>query len=243
MSTLFVVGLGPGSAAGMTEAAHAALTNADVLCGYTTYIDLVAPLFPNKEFLSTAMRSETERCRLALTLAQTKPVAMVCSGDPGVYGMAGLLYELLNEYPGVELVVIPGVTAALSGAALLGAPLMQDFAVVSLSDLLVSWDVIERRLQGAATGDFVTVLYNPGSHRRRDHLRRACNIFLASRSGDTPCGLVRHIDRDGETSELLTLGALADTEVDMFTTVFIGNSRTRVQNGKLITLRGYEVKR
>lgn len=243
MSTLFVVGLGPGSAAGMTEAAHVALTRAEVLCGYTAYIDLVAPLFPEKECLSTAMRSETERCRLALTLAQTKPVAMVCSGDPGVYGMAGLLYELLDEYPGVELLVIPGVTAALSGAALLGAPLMQDFAVVSLSDLLVSWDVIERRLQGAAMGDFVTVLYNPGSHRRRDHLRRACAIFLAARSGDTPCGLVRHIDRDGETRELLTLEALADTEVDMFTTVFIGNSRTRVQNGKLITLRGYEAKR
>jgi precorrin-3B C17-methyltransferase len=242
MAVLYVVGLGPGNPEGMTAMARAALDRSELICGYTKYVELVRPLYPEKAYLSTGMCSETERCRLALQEAVDKTVSMVCSGDAGVYGMAGLIYELAHEVPGVEIVVVPGVTAAQSGGALLGAPLMQDYAVISLSDLLVSWETIEKRLRGAAAGDFAVVLYNPSSHKRKDHLKRACDILLECRSGDTVCGIVRNIGRDGEESALLSLGELRNTEVDMFTTVFIGSSSTRVVSGKIVTPRGYEGK-
>lgn len=242
MGKLFVVGLGPGSAEGMTRAAHEALDRSDLICGYTKYIELVKPFYPDKAYLSTGMCSEIDRCRMALSEAAEKTVAMVCSGDAGVYGMAGLIYELSHEAPDAEIEIVPGVTAAQSGGALLGAPLMQDYAVVSLSDLLVSWETIEKRLNGAGMGDFAVVLYNPSSHKRKDYLRRACDILLQYRSADTVCGLVKNIGRDGEASELLSLGRLSDTAVDMFTTVFIGSSTTRVVAGKMVTPRGYEGK-
>lgn len=242
MSKLFVVGLGPGSSLGMTEQAHLALAQSDLIYGYTKYVELIQPLYPQKEYLATAMRSETERCHLACRAAGERTVAMVCSGDAGVYGMAGLIYELSDGYPAVEIEIVPGVTAAQSGAALLGAPLMQDYAVISLSDLLISWETIEKRLRGASLGDFVVVLYNPASHKRRGHLQRACELLLESRSAETVCGLTRNIGREGESSRILTLGALRQIEADMFTTVFIGNSQTRVINGKMVTLRGYEGK-
>lgn len=243
MSRLFVVGLGPGSEAGLTGQARRALESSDLICGYTVYVEQVRQFLPQKRYLATAMRSETERCRLALEAAAQQTVSMVCSGDPGIYGMAGLLLQLAGDQPACEIEIIPGVTAAASGAALLGAPLMQDFAVISLSDLLVPWESIAQRLNGAALGDFVIVLYNPGSHGRAGHLRRACDILLQSRGEDTLCGLVRQISRPGEKSRLLTLGELRDTEVDMFTTVFIGNGRTRLIDGKMVTPRGYEDKR
>jgi precorrin-3B C17-methyltransferase len=242
MGKLYVVGLGPGKAEGMTQDAHAALTNSSLICGYSKYVELVKPLYPSKEYLSTGMCSEIERCRAALAAAADQTVSMVCSGDSGVYGMAGLIYELSHDAPSVEIVIIPGVTAAQSGGAVLGAPLMQDFAVISLSDLLVSWETIEKRLRGAALGDFTVVLYNPSSHKRKDHLKRACDILLEHRSGDTVCGIVRNIGREGEESAILTLSRLRDTEVDMFTTVFIGSSNTRVVAGKMVTPRGYEGK-
>ncbi|MDD4571820.1 MAG: precorrin-3B C(17)-methyltransferase [Clostridia bacterium] len=243
MNKLFVVGLGPGSAIGMTGQAQLALAEAEAIFGYTKYVELVQPLFPDKQYFATAMHSEIERCKMALQAAAENTVAMVCSGDAGVYGMAGLLYELLPAYPNVEIEVVPGVTAAQSGAAVLGAPLMQDYAVISLSDLLVPWQLIEKRLQGAAMGDFVIVLYNPASHKRKEHLRSACDIVLANKDPETVCGIVQNIGRKGEQSRLLTLAELRDTEVDMFTTVFIGNSKTRLLNGKMVNLRGYEQKR
>ncbi len=240
---LFVVGIGPGKPEGMTEEARLALEQAEVIAGYTAYIKLVQPLFPEKDYLVTPMRSETERCKLALQAAKTRRAAMVCSGDAGVYGMAGLLYELAADDPETELCVIPGITAAQSGAALLGAPLMQDYAVISLSDLLVPWETIEKRLMGAAIGDFVTVLYNPASSRRKNHLRRACEIFIRYRPTETVCGVAQNIGRQGETSRLLPLGELMEYEADMFTTVFIGNSKTIEVSGKMVTYRGYACER
>ena len=241
MGKVYVVGLGPGGGQFLTEEAKAALAAADVLCGYTVYVDLVAPLYPEKETYTTPMTRELERCRWALETAQGgRTVAMVCSGDAGVYGMASPVLELAGEYPEVDVEVVAGVTAALSGGAVLGAPLGHDFCVISLSDLLTPWAVIEKRLTCAAEGDFAVCLYNPSSKKRKDHLRRACEILLKTRSGDTVCGWVRNIGREGQEHKLLTLSQLSAEEVDMFTTVFIGSSRTRALNGRMVTPRGYE---
>jgi len=240
MKKLYVVGIGPGRKNGMTAEADMALRSADVIAGYAKYVDLVRPHYPDKEFLSTGMTREVERCRAALELAVSgKTVALVCSGDSGIYGMAGLVYELSAEFPGAEIVIVAGVTAAASGAALLGAPLTGDFAVLSLSDLLTPWELIERRLSCAADGDFCICLYNPSSRGRSGHLKKACDILLRKLPAETVCGIARNIGRDGECSSLTTLGELRDTEVDMFTTVFIGNSRTKAINGKMVTPRGY----
>ena len=187
------------------------------------------------------MKQEIERCRHALSEARGgRTVAMVCSGDAGVYGMAAPILELLPEYPGVEVQIVAGVTAALSGAALLGAPLGHDFCAVSLSDLLTPWEVIEKRLRCAAEGDFAIVLYNPSSKRRGDYLARACEILLETRSGSTLCGLARNVGREGEETRLLTLSELRDTQVDMFTTVFIGASATKRIGAYMVTPRGYK---
>ena len=240
MHKLFVVGLGPGGADGMTVRAQNVLRASDVIVGYTVYIDLVRADFPDKEFLSTPMRKEVDRVKLALeTAAQGRTVALVCSGDAGVYGMSGLCEELLPQYPGVELETVPGVSAVLSGAAILGAPLMHDFAVISLSDLLTPWETIEKRLLSAAEADFVICLYNPSSHKRHDYLQRACDLVLRFASPETVCGIARNIGREGESTQVLTLEKLRDTEVDMFSTVFIGNSQTKNINGKMVTPRGY----
>ncbi len=241
MNKLYLVGIGPGDPAQLTPQAHMALSESDLLCGYGVYLDLIAPLFPGKPTLSTPMRQELRRCRLALdAAAEGKTVSMLCSGDPGVYGMAGPVLELAPDYPEVEIAVVPGITAALSGAAELGAPLMHDFCVLSLSDLLTPWAVIERRLQAAALGDFVLCLYNPGSHRRQGHLRKACEILLnAGKSPETPCGWVRNIGRPGTEKGIFTLKELSTFSADMFTTVFIGNSQTAVKGGRLVTPRGY----
>ena len=243
MSKLYVVGLGPGGAEYMTEEARAALARADVLVGYTVYLDLVRDMFPDKEIFTTPMRQEIERCRRALEIASGgKTVAMLSSGDAGVYGMAGLILEMSGEFPEVEIEVVAGVTAALSGAAVLGAPLMHDFCVISLSDLLTPWETIERRLRCAAEGDFAVCIYNPCSKKRRDHLRRACDILLDMKSPDTVSGWVRNIGREGQEMKILTLGELRDEELDMFTTVFVGSSKTRRIGGRMVTPRGYENK-
>ena len=236
-----VVGLGPGAGADLTGRARAALEECDLIVGYTAYVDLIQDEFGHKPVRSTGMRREVDRCRLAVEEALTgKHVAVVCSGDSGVYGMAGLVYEVAQEYDPIEIEVIPGITAACGGAAVLGAPLTHDFAVISLSDLLTPWELIEKRLTCAARGDFVLCLYNPASHSRPDHLKRACDILLsAGKSPETVCGLVRNIGRAGEEGKTLTLGALRDTAVDMFTTVFVGSSRTVLLNGKMVTPRGY----
>lgn len=241
MSKLYVVGIGPGAYEKMTMEAAEALKNSDVIIGYTVYVDLVKNHFPGKEFLTTPMKKEVDRCVLAFEEAKKgKTAAMICSGDAGVYGMSGLMYEVGVNYPEVELVIIPGVTAATGGAAVLGAPLIHDFCVISLSDLLTSWEKIEARLLGAAQADFVVCLYNPSSKKRHDYLEKACNLMLQYKSPDTVCGIVGNIGREGEAAQVMTLEELKTTKVDMFTTVFIGNSQTQNINGKMVTPRGYK---
>ena len=240
MGKLYVVGLGPGDYDNMTVRADRALQECDSIIGYHVYVDLVKSRYPDKKTLTTPMTKEADRCRMALEAARGGDnVAMVCSGDSGIYGMAALIYELRGEDKEPEIDVIPGLTAACSGAALLGAPLTHDFAVVSLSDRLTPWETIERRLEAAAKADLSIVLYNPASHGRPDHLRRACEILLRTLPEDRPCGVARNIGREGEGRELLTLGQLKDAKVDMFCTVFIGNASTKLIGGEMVTPRGY----
>ena len=238
--TVFVVGLGPGGGQFLTVQAQSALQQAEVLCGYTVYIDLVRPLYPEKECYATGMTREIDRCRWALDTARAgRDVALVCSGDAGVYGMASPLLELAEEYPDVNVEVVPGLTAALSGGAVLGAPLAHDFCVISLSDRLTPWEVIEKRLVCAAQGDFALALYNPSSKGRPDYLRRAVDVLLANgKAPDILCGSVRNIGREGQEKHILPLSQLRDTEVDMFTTVFVGNAATRALSGRMVTLLG-----
>lgn len=237
---LYIVGMGAGNAGGMTLDAQSAILGSDIVVGYTVYVELLRGIFPDKNYLATGMKSEVERVRTALEQAQSgKTIALVCSGDSGVYGMAGLALELSVEFPGVEIEVVPGVTAALSGGALLGAPLGHDFAVISLSDLLTPWELIEKRLRAAAAGDFAIALYNPSSKKRADYLAKACDILLEQKSPDTVCGIARNIGREGCSYQILTLWELRDTSVDMFSTVFIGSSTTRRINGRMVTPRGY----
>lgn len=240
MSKIYVVGIGPGAYEQMTIQAVKVLESCNVIVGYTVYVDLVKEHFPGKEFLTTPMKQEVKRCELAFEEAKKgQTVAMICSGDAGVYGMSGLIYEVGESYPEVEVEIIPGITAALSGASVLGAPLIHDFAVISLSDLLTPCEKIETRVKAAAEADFVICLYNPSSKKRADYLMNVCDYMLAYRSPDTICGIVRNIGREGEESQVVTLQQLRDTRVDMFTTVFIGNSQTKVIDGKMVTPRGY----
>ena len=239
MKKLYVVGIGAGDPDGMTLRAYKTLEKAELIVGYTLYCELMRPVFPNKEFLSTPMMKEIERCRLALERAAEGIVtAVICSGDAGVYGMASPILELCGEY-GVEVEIVPGVTAACSGAALLGSPLSCDFAVISLSDLLTPTETIMNRLERAAMADMCIVLYNPSSKKRAGHLRSACEMIMKYRSPDTVCGIARRVGREGESAELTTLHELAETPVDMFATVFIGCSSTVVIDGKMVTPRGY----
>ena len=240
MSKLYVVGIGPGGQDYMTFEAMQAMKESDLIVGYGVYIDLVKPLFPEKEYLTTPMKQEVERCRMAVEAACAgRTVAMISSGDAGVYGMAGPVLELA-EGKDVEVEVVAGVTAALSGGAVLGAPLTHDFAVISLSDLLTPWEKIEQRLDAAASADFCIALYNPSSHKRADYLQKACDILLRHKAPETVCGTVRNIGREGECCAIMTLRELRDTKVDMFTTVFVGNSQTKNIDGRMVTPRGYK---
>ena len=238
MNKLYVVGIGPGRPEEMTLRAARALEACDVIAGYGVYVDLVRPLFPDKEYIVTPMRREVERCRLAIDSARAgRTTAVISGGDAGVYGMAGLVCEMAGADVDVE--IVPGVTAAFSGAAALGAPLGHDFAAISLSDALTPWTVIEKRLELVAEADMCVALYNPASRRRADHLRRACEILLRRAAPDTVCGVARNIGRAGEETAVMTLKALADYPADMFTTVFVGNSQTKVIGGRMVTPRGY----
>lgn len=240
MGRISLIGLGPGALKHQTVAAQKAMEAADILCGYTVYIDLVREQYPDKAYVTTPMTQELERCRSALELAQSgKHVAMLCSGDAGIYGMAGPVLSMLEQYPSVESEIIPGVTAAISGAAVLGAPLMNDFCVISLSDLLTPWNVIEKRLRCAAEGDFCISIYNPMSRKREKHLSRACEILLEYRAEDTVCGWVQNIGREEQKSRILSLAELKEEKLDMFTTVFVGCESTIEMNGHMITMRGY----
>ena len=242
MGILFVVGIGPGDASKMTMEADEALRESEVIAGYTVYTDLVRYKYPDKEYIVTGMRQEIQRCHLALKSAQEgRTTAMVCSGDAGVYGMAGIIYELSGEYPDVQICVIPGVTAALSGAAVLGAPLGHDFVVISLSDLLTPWEKIKKRLEYAAMADLCICLYNPSSRKRADYLEKACDIILRHQPPDLICGYVSNIAREGEVCRIMKLCELRNEQVDMFTTVFIGNTQTKMVGDKMVTPRGYSV--
>lgn len=237
-----VVGMGPGDENMMTVEAQNALDESDLIVGYGVYLELLSKRYKNKEFYQTPMKQEEKRCRYCFEKAmEKKKVSLVCSGDSGIYGMASLMYEIGRDFPLCELRIIPGLTAASSGAALLGAPLNHDFCVISLSDLLTPWDKIEKRLRAACEADFVIAIYNPGSHKRTDYLSRACDIMLEIIEENRLCGYAFNIGREGTKTGVCTLKELRDKEVNMFTTVFIGNSTTKLIDGKLVTKRGYPV--
>ena len=243
---LWVVGIGPGAYDDMTLRAAEVLSGCEVIVGYSTYIELVRPFFPKARFISSPMRREKERCETALDEAESgKNTALICSGDAGVYGLAGIVLPLAQKR-GIETGIVPGVTAALSGAAVLGAPLGHDFCVISLSDLLTPRSLIEKRLRAAGAGDFAVCIYNPSSRNRADYLSWAAGILTEEKAaymenpGDTVCGYVRQIGRDGEEHGIMSLCELAHYEADMLTTVFIGNSQTTVCGGRMVTPRGYK---
>ena len=239
MGKLYVVGIGPGNHEDMTIRADRALRECDVIIGYHVYVDLVKDYYPDKQFMTTPMTKEADRCRMALEAAAEQEVCMVCSGDSGIYGMSALIYELRGDAAEPEIEVIPGITAACSGGALIGAPLTHDFTVISLSDRLTPWEKIEERLRAAAQADLSIVLYNPSSHGRADHLKKACAVLLETLPPDRICAIARSIRREGESYDLVTLSGLLEAETDMFCTIFIGNAMSRNIGGKMVTPRGY----
>lgn len=239
MNKIYVVGLGPGGREQMTLRALRAIEECSCVAGYGLYLDLIGDLLEGKERIETGMTREVERCKAARDAALGgRTVALVSSGDAGVYGMAGPLLEVCEGYD-IDIEIVPGVTAACSGGAALGSPLTCDFACVSLSDLLTPWGEIERRLRGAAAGGFTIALYNPASRKRTDALPRACRILLETLPSETVCGLARQVGREGESCRLTTLGELVEQPCDMLTTVFIGSASTRVVDGRMVTPRGY----
>ncbi|GAM09621.1 cobyric acid synthase [Geobacter sp. OR-1] len=243
MSRLYVVGTGPGGVDHMTLEAQRAIESCGVIVGYKTYLDLIAPMLAGKELVSSGMRQEVARCRDAIArAADGVDVALISGGDAGIYGMAGVVLELAEQSPDPpEVIVIPGVSAVQAAAALLGAPLMHDFAVISLSDLLTPWELIRKRLAAAAAADFVIALYNPKSAGRTTQLAEAREIVMAERGGATPVGIVRNAFRKNQEKTVTTLLELPDHAVDMFSLVMIGNSATRVDSaGRMVTPRGYE---
>ncbi len=241
-NNLYVVGIGPGDVTMLSGQARSVLEACDVIAGYTVYADLIRPAFPDKEYLTTGMTREKERCEAALREASKgRNVCIICSGDAGVYGMAGLTLEMAQQYPDVTVHVIPGITAALAGGALLGAPLGHDFAVISLSDRLTEWAFIEQRLRLSARAGLCMAIYNPASRNRPDYLAKACRILLEELPPETVCGMASNIGRDQEHMQVLTLGKLVTADADMFTTVFIGNGTTREIAGRMVTPRGYRI--
>ena len=242
---LYVVGTGPGGSEHVTPAAMDAIGNADVVIGYKTYLDLIPALIADKEVISSGMMNEVDRCRMALKLAEDgKTVALVSGGDPGIYAMAGLVFELakINDLHHLDIQVIPGIAALNACASRLGAPIMHDFAAISLSDLLTPWEVIEMRLKAAASADMVIVLSNPRSKRREGHIMKARDIILEHRPPETPVGIVTAAARDDESIIITDLRAMCEAAINMQTTVIIGNSLTFVWNNRMITPRGYQNK-
>lgn len=243
MKKLYVVGFGPGGYEHMTIRAIKAIEEADVVIGYTTYIKLLKSYYPNKAYEETPMRQEVERCRIAVLRAlEGKTVAMVSSGDSGIYGMAGIILQLVNQMNAdIKVEMVPGVTAASAAASILGAPLMHDFAVISLSDLMTPLPLILKRVECAGMSDMIVCLYNPKSKKRVDYVERAADILMQYRRVDTPVGIVRNAGREDESSFLTELSMVKDAAIDMFSIVIIGNSATYVENGKMITPRGYQL--
>lgn len=240
---LYVIGIGPGSQAMMTFEALEAIQDAEVIVGYKTYTHLVKALTVGKEVIKTGMCKEIERCLAAIELAQTgKKVALISSGDAGIYGMAGLVLELVTKQNiDLEVRLIPGMTASIAAASMLGAPLMHDFCHISLSDLLTPWDVIEKRIIAAAQADFVICFYNPRSRGRADHLERAFELMAPFKAATTPVGIVKAASRKKQEKWITTLGEMDFEPVDMTSLVIVGNQSTYTQNELMITPRGYEV--
>ncbi|MEG0844119.1 MAG: precorrin-3B C(17)-methyltransferase [Romboutsia sp.] len=240
---IYVVGIGPGSKELMTIQAISAIEKADVIVGYKTYINLITEFIGNKEVLQNGMRQEIDRCKQAVEIAKMgKNVAVISSGDAGIYGMAGLILELISkEDIDIPVKVVPGVTASIGAAAILGAPIMHDFCHISLSDLLTPWDVIEKRLRLAAEADFVICLYNPRSKGRSGHLARAFEIMGEFKTESTPVGIVKDVGRKNEDKFICTFDNMDFERVDMTTMVIIGNKSTFIHEDKMITPRGYTV--
>jgi precorrin-3B C17-methyltransferase len=238
---IFVVGLGPGKYEFMSIKAIEAIKQSEVIVGYITYIKLIENLTEGKTIVSSGMRKEVDRCKDALSIAEKgKTVALVSSGDAGIYGMAGIMLEVVNENKSkVEVEIVAGITSASSSAAALGAPLMHDFAVISLSDLMTDWEVIKTRIDCAAKADFVITIYNPKSTERKTHIVETREIILRYRTPETPVGIVKDCGRDNEKAIVTTLDEMLNHEIDMTTTLIIGNSKTFCSNGKIITPRGY----
>lgn len=242
---LSVVGFGPGGLEHMTIKAEKTIRESDIVTGYTTYIDMIRGYFPeDMKYTSTGMMKEVERCKMAVEEAMKgQKVSMVSSGDSGIYGMAGIVYEVAAEMKAdIDIDVVPGITAASTAASVLGAPLMHDMTIISLSDLMTPIDLIMKRVDCAGQGDFVVALYNPKSKKRTDYLNQAADILMKYRSPDTPVGIVRNAGRDGEEKNITTLGELGSADVDMFCVVIIGNSNTYLFDGRMITPRGYREK-
>ena len=238
---IYVVGIGPGKKENMTFRAYEAMENSDIIVGYKTYVDLVKEYYPGKEMKSSAMTKEVDRCTEVLELAkQGKTVSLISSGDAGVYGMAGIMLEIADE--DMEVEVIPGITATNAAAAITGAPIMHDYATISLSDLLTDWELIKKRLELAAQGDFVVSIYNPKSRGRVTQIEEAREIMMKYKPKSTPVAIVRNAGREDERYVLTTLDEMLNHKIDMLTIVLIGNSNTFVKNGKIITPRGYEGK-
>ena len=239
---IYAVGIGPGNMEDISIRAYNILKNVNVIAGYTTYVDLVKDEFPDKEFLVSGMKREIERCKEVLELAKEgENIALISSGDAGIYGMAGIMLEVAMG-SGIEVEVVPGITSTVAGAALVGAPLMHDQAIISLSDLLTDWEVIKKRVECASQGDFIISFYNPKSKVRVKQIVEAREIMLKYKLPTTPVALLRHIGRKEENYTLTTLENFLDYEIDMFTIVLVGNSNTFIKDGKMITPRGYEKK-
>lgn len=251
---IFVVGIGPGSAEHLTQKARTALYEADVIVGYKTYINLIKCIAGGKEIVSTGMTQEVDRCKAAIDLAEKgKKVAVISSGDAGIYGMAGLIYELVVSgqqsvvsqektiLATSDIEVIPGVSALNASAAVLGAPLMHDFAAISLSDLLTPWELIQNRVEAAAMADFVICIYNPKSSGRVEQIGIARDLILKHRRSETPVGIVKNAMRDGQKVVITTLADMLNHDIDMLTTIIIGNSTTYVIDGVMVTPRGYNI--
>lgn len=238
---IVVVGIGPGAEEMMSPKAKRALEASEVVVGYAAYIELVEPLLAGKTVVSSGMKREVDRCRQVLEFAlQGKNTALISSGDAGIYGMAGIMLELAGQSEtAVAVEVVPGITASQAAAAVLGAPLMHDFVTISLSDLMTEWSVIEKRLHAAGSGDFVVCLYNPKSKGRPDHILRAQEILLQYKKPETPVGIVRNAAREGEQAVISRLDSFTGCEIDMFTTIIIGNQATYVHQDRMITPRGY----
>lgn len=241
---IYVVGIGPGNMEDISVRAYKVLKNVDIIAGYVTYVNLIKDEFKEKEFYSSGMKREVERCEEVLSLAKSgKNVALISSGDSGIYGMAGIMLEVVNENGNdIEVEVVPGITSTIAGAALVGAPLMHDQAIISLSDLLTDWEVIKKRLDTASQGDFIISLYNPKSKTRVNQINEAREIMLKYKKPSTPVALLRHIGREDENYDLTTLDDFVNYDIDMFTIVIIGNTNTYVKNGRMITPRGYQDK-